>query len=122
MENIESLNCPKNIYIISSISYQQSLKYALQFFQLQRQVENLGFTVVNPIELLIANDEMSYTYNAQDKLKKLINCGWVYIMPDVSLQKDSNIEVKISLELDVVIIQGSILEIDSNWDLVNFSH
>ena len=122
MENIESLNCPKNIYIISSISYQQSLKYALQFFQLQRQVENLGFTVVNPIELLIVNDEMSYTYNVQDKLKKLINCGWVYIMPDVSLQKDSNIEVKISLELDVVIIQGSILEIDSNWDLVNFSH
>lgn len=121
MENIESLNCPKNIYIISSISYQQSLKYALQFFKLQRQVENLGFTVVNPIELLIVNDEMSYTYNVQDKLKKLINCGWVYIMPDVSLQKDSNIEVKISLELDVVIIQGGILGVGMNLEYRDLS-
>ncbi|MFV5686502.1 DUF4406 domain-containing protein [Flavobacterium sp. GB2R13] len=111
MENNKYLDCPKNIYIISSVSYALSLKSALHFFQLQKQLENVGFTIVNPIEIFITKKEISYTYDVRNKLKKLINCDWVYIMPDVSLQKGSNTEVRISLELDMKIIHGDILNV-----------
>jgi hypothetical protein len=113
MENNRYLDCPKNIYIISTISYTLSLKSALHCFQLQKQLENIGFTIVNPIEIFMTEKEISYTYNVRNKLKKLINCDWVYIMPDVSLQSGSNTEVRISLELDMKIIQGDILNICS---------
>ena len=96
----------KNIYIISSVSYAVSLKCALHFFEIQQQLENIGFTIANPIEIFANKKEISYKYDAQDKLKKLVTCDWVYIMPDVSLRKGSNAEVKIILELDLKIILG----------------
>ena len=106
MKYNEDPNITKNLYVISSVSYALSLKCALHFFQIQNQLENIGFTIANPIEIFAKKNQISYKYNIRDKLKKLISCDWVYIMPDVSLQKGSNTEVTISLELDLKIILG----------------
>ena len=106
MKYNEDPNSTKNIYVISSVSYALSLKCALHFFQIQNQLENVGFTIANPIEIFAKKNQISYKYNLQDKLKKLVTSDWVYIMPDVSLQKGSNTEVTISLELDLKIILG----------------
>lgn len=106
MKNNEYLNGSTNIYIIGSVSHALSLKYALQFFQIQEQLEKIGFTIVNPIEVLQIKKKISYNYNVEGKLKKLIDSNWVYIMPDVSLRRGSNIEVTISLELNLKIILG----------------
>lgn len=56
--------------------------------------------------------ELSYTYDRSSNLKKLTDFGWVCIMPDVSLKDSSNTELLISLELDMIIGHGDVLEID----------
>jgi hypothetical protein len=106
MKNNEHRINPKYIYIISSVSYALSIKYALNFFEIQKQLEDLGFTIVNPIEILKVKENILYNYCVKDKLKKLINSDWVYIMPEVSLQRGRNTEVAISLELHLKIILG----------------
>lgn len=104
--------CPKNIFIISSISYVRSLKYALHFCEQQKCLESIGFTVVNPIETQNSKNGTSYTHNTGDNLKKIIDCKWVCIMPDVSLKNSSNTELLICLEMDMIIIHGNVLEIE----------
>ena len=56
--------------------------------------------------------ELSYTYDSSTNLKKLIDCGWVCIMPDVSLKDSRNTELLISLELETIIIHGDVVKID----------
>ena len=106
--------CPKNIYIIGSVSTGLSLKYALHFEHVQKQLENIGFTVVNRIVIFKKEKpkEILYLDYTRRNLKKLIACDWVYIMPDVSLEKGGNTEVKISLDLNMTILQGSVVTID----------
>ncbi|MFB0904164.1 MAG: hypothetical protein QMB11_07275 [Nonlabens sp.] len=104
--------CVKDIFIVSSISYTRSLKPAIHFSLQQKYLESMGFTVVNPIEMHVQKNKMSYTYNCSNNLKKLIDCEWACIMPDVSLKNSSNAELLISLELDMIIIHGDVLEID----------
>lgn len=104
--------CLKNIFIISSVANIRSLKPAIHFFQQQKYLESIGFTVVNPIEMWCDKDEMSYNYNSSTNLKKLFDCKWVCIMPEVSLENSRNTELLISLALDLIMIQAAILEID----------
>ena len=111
MKNMKCCGRPKNIYIISNVSQTLSLKNAMHFFQLQMQLENVGFKIVNPIKIFMTKKEISYHYDVRNKLKKLINCNWVYIMHDVSLQNGSNTEVSISLDLNMNIIQGGVLNV-----------
>jgi hypothetical protein len=102
----------KNIFIVSSISLRRSLKPAIHFSVQQKYLEDMGFTVVNPIEMHFHKKEMSYDYNSSNNLKKLIDCQWVCIMPDVSLKNSGNAELQISLELHKIIIHSDVLEID----------
>jgi hypothetical protein len=102
----------KNIFIVSSISHTTSLKPAIHFSVQQKYLESIGFTVVNPIEMHVHKSEISYTYDSSNNLKKLIDCECACIMPDVPLKNSSNAELLISLELDMIIIHGDVLEID----------
>lgn len=59
-----------------------------------------------------AKNEISYTYNTSDNLRKIVDCKWVCIMPDISLKNSSNAELLISLEMDMIIIRSNVLEIE----------
>ena len=69
-------------------------------------MENLGFNVVNPME-----SEASYCLFTKSNLKKLIESDAVYIMSNVSLDWGNNIEMKISIGLDLIIINGCISDL-----------
>jgi hypothetical protein len=104
--------CLKNIFIVSSISYVRSFRPAIHFFQQQKYLESIGFTVVNAIEMQHKKKKISYTYDSSTNLKKLIDCKWVCIMSDISLKDSSNTELLISSKLNMIIIHSNVLEID----------
>ena len=112
MENNKFSEYPKNIYIICTVSTTLSLKSRMRFYHVQKQLKNIGFTVVNRRAIVETAKEISYLDHTRKNFKKLIACDWVYIMPDVSLEKGDNTEVKISLDLNMTILHGSVVTID----------
>lgn len=96
----------KQAYIISNKQNQHSLLYRREYSKAQLYLENLGFNVVNPME-----SEASYCLFTKSNLKKLIESDAVYIMSNVSLDWGNNIEMKISIGLDLIIINGCISDL-----------
>ena len=108
-----SISTISKIYIIGNITNPLSFATRLSFYRHQRLLESYGYIVINPLEAIKKLKTRS-EFNKYN-LKKLIECNAVYVMSDVSLKRGGNLELKISIDIGLFIIQSFISnsEIDS---------
>lgn len=106
---IDSLN---KIYIIRNDTDPLSLKSRINFYRQQKLLESFGYEILNPIER-IDNYSLKVGFECKKfNLKTLIECTAVFIMEDVSLKRGDNVELQISIDLGLMIIQNFIVDID----------
>jgi len=93
------------VYIIGSIPFEISTRCIKDIYATQMLLENRGFEVINPLNAILAN-KGSLREAMFINLKCLMACNSVYIMPDVSLKKGECSELKIAIELNLLVYQG----------------
>ncbi len=102
------INTISRIYIIGDITNPSSFTTRLNFYKHQLLLESYGYIVINPLEAI---NDMNFKTSfecSKYNLKKLIECNAVYVMSDVSLKKGDNIELKISIDLNLFMLQSLI--------------
>ena len=99
--------CAKlKIYIIGNIEDFNCIKTIRKFRQLEKKLSKECFDVVNPLKIYTTNNLISKLEATPLNLIELITANAVYIMPEVSFNKGYNIEVKLSLYLNLIVIHG----------------
>lgn len=93
------------IYIIVNAEDNKSLVTKLKIKKVEKRLIKRGFGVVNPCKIY-EKKSISTTEATLYNIKKLITCEAVYIMPEVSLKKGDNLELQISIDLNLIILQG----------------
>jgi hypothetical protein len=94
------------IYIIASNEDSSSIKTKLKIKKLEKRLEKKGFEVVNPLNIYVKKKSISTIEATIYNIKQLLSCKAVYVMPEVSLKKGENLELKISLDINLIIVQG----------------
>ncbi len=84
---------------------------------IEKKLIKKGFSVYNPLEVYKKNKSISTAEATLDNIKKLIKCKAVYVMPEASLIKGENLELKISLDLNLIILSGSYVNIDYHVEM-----
>jgi alpha-N-acetylglucosamine transferase len=100
------------IYIIGNTDDYRSLTTKIKINKLEKRLTNKGFEVINPLEVYEKNILITSTEAIVHNIKKLISCKAVYIMPEVSLKKGENLELKISLDINLIVLQGLPVHLD----------
>jgi hypothetical protein len=100
------------IYIIGNKQEYKSITIKNRINFIEKKLIKKGFNVSNPLEVYKKNKKISNTAATLSNIKKLIECKAVYVMPEVSLIKGENLELKISLDLNLTIITGFYLNTD----------
>ncbi len=96
----------KKIYIIGKVSDTYEKKTDEKFFDVQVKLSKMGYDVFNPYTKLI-NHGFSNTWVKKKNLDELISCDAVYIMNCIEpLKMKNNIELKLALNFNLVIITG----------------
>jgi Domain of unknown function (DUF4406) len=91
------------IYIIRNRVDKLNEFTILRMNQIQKKLENMGFTVINPINDAKINFLCKKTIRFN--YKELLSSDAVYVMSDVSFKKGENTELKISLDINLLLIQ-----------------
>lgn len=92
------------VYIIGMIPIEIDFSIQMEFRYVQLRLEELGFYVVNPMDLLVdkaKKKDMAVRLN----IKKLLGCDAVYILPCIDFKNTQNVELLIALQLDLLMIQ-----------------
>jgi len=105
-------NKPWKVYIIGDLPELISVKCKNKFNLVQDKLEKRGFDVVNPIDAF--NESPNPLEASLLNLNKLSTCNAVLIMSNVSLQKKENCEIKLALDLNLIILHGAILATSLN--------
>lgn len=100
------------IYIIGNKQEYKSIVTKDRINLIEKDLVKKGFNVSNPLEVYRKNKRITNTEATLRNIKKLIECKAVYVMPEVSLIKGENLELKISLDLNLIILIGSYVHID----------
>lgn len=104
----EDISSNSGVYIIGDLTNPNSIRTRIKFNVHQRILESFGYKVINPLKSLKnIHLKTDYEYNKYF-LKKLIDCNAVYVMSDISINKGENIELKISIDLGLLIIHDLI--------------
>lgn len=100
----------KKLYLIGNVkSYKEvNLSLRKKLYSTQIELMKLGFEVYNPCEneALIGKSKSAVI---RENLKHLINSQSVYVMSDVDIK--TNVEVQLANQLNMVVIQGVFLPI-----------
>lgn len=94
------------IYIIANNIDPLSIRSRMKFYEHQRVIESFGYIVINPLQVICTDNLKTNFKRTKDNLIKLIECEAVYLIPDVSLKRGNNVELKISIDLGLLILQG----------------
>ncbi|MBP4139647.1 DUF4406 domain-containing protein [Flavobacterium geliluteum] len=88
----------KKIYIAGKVTGEPIAQCTMKFGNAQKQIEALGFEVVNPLALV--NDWKAPWHEAMKKcLKALIDCDGVLMLDDWHLSKGAKIELQLAISL-----------------------
>lgn len=101
------------IYIIGNSYHTSSLATKVKINKIEKILIKKGFEVVNPLEIY-QKKSISTTEATLHNIKKLISCKAVYVMPEVSLKKGVNLELKISIDINLIILQGLLINFEHN--------
>lgn len=94
------------IYIIACTEEFSSIKTKLKIKKVEKRLEKKGFQVINPLNIYVKKKSISTIEATIYNIKQLLSCKAVYLMPEVSLKKGENLELKISLDINLIIIQA----------------
>ncbi len=108
------MNKLPKIYIIATTEEFQSIKTKLKIKKLEKRLEKKGFQVVNPLNIYIKNKSISTIDATIHNIRQLLSCKAVYVMPEVSLKKGDNLELKISIDINLLIVQGTAINLELN--------
>lgn len=106
------MNSKPKIYIVGNTKNHKSHTTKKKFFDLEKTLTKKGFQVVNPLNIYKTNTRITSVEATLHNIRKLIECNAIYLMSEVSLKKGENLELKIGLDINLVIIQESVLNID----------
>ncbi len=98
---------PWKVYIIGDLPAHISVKCKNKFNLIQEKLEKRGFAVVNPMDAFVEN-QTPVEANLSN-LNKLATCNAVLIMSNVSFKKKNNWELKLALDLNLIILHGTLL-------------
>jgi hypothetical protein len=105
------------IYIIGNKQEYNSIVTKDRIDFIEKKLIKKGFSVINPLEVYKKNKRISNTEATLRNIKKLIECKAVYVMPEVSLIKGENLELKISLDLNLIILIDSYVNVDYDVEM-----
>ena len=105
------------IYIIGNKKQYKSIITKEKINLIEQKLAIQGFKVSNPLEVYKKNKRISNTEATLINIKKLIECRAVYVMPEVSLIKGENLELQISLDLNLIILVGSSVNIEYHSEI-----
>lgn len=101
------------IYIIGNTENFQNILSKLKINKLEEKLIKKGFNVINPLEIYSTNESISAAEAARHNINELLKCDAVCITEDVVLSRD-NLELKMCLDLDLLIFHSSPIKIDFN--------
>jgi hypothetical protein len=107
------MNKLPKIYIIGNTDDTSSLATKVKINKVEKRLIQKGFDVINPLKIY-EKKTISITEATLHNIKKLISCKAVYVMPEVSLKKGDNLELKISIDINLIILQGLPINIEYN--------
>lgn len=108
------MNHLPKIYIIGNTKDYKTLVTKRKIYNIEKKLEKKGFEVINPLKTYKINKNISTTEATLNNIRRLLECKAVYVMPEVSLEKGDNLELKISLDINLLILQGLTVNIDFN--------
>jgi hypothetical protein len=103
------------VYIIGEISDRITICCREKFKKAQLFLEEKRFNVINPVEIIDNNKIESENIN-QKKIRALLQCNAVYILPCVTIEKTQNAELLLALKLNVLLIHHAFQLNDNEWD------
>lgn len=115
------MNKLAKIYIIGNIKDYKSIVTKLNINRLERRLIERGYEVVNPLKIYKRNKSISNSEAKLYNIKKLLTCNAAYVMSEVSLKKGDNLELKISLDIDLLILQDLNLDNELKEEIYQYS-
>lgn len=97
----------KKIYIIGNLSKHVTPEIQDRFLLTKLELSRLGFDVINPIENLYGKQIIFNRLKIRN-IKQLAECDAVYLMPCAILDRSKNLELSIALDLNLLVINGTL--------------
>ena len=93
----------KKIYIAGKVTGEPIAECTMKFGVAQKTIEALGFTAVNPLE--VVNDFKATWENAMKKcIKALMDCDAVYMLPDCANSPGAKLETRLASEFNMPLL------------------
>ena len=96
----------KKIYIAGKVSGEPIAECTMKFGMMQKQVEELGFIAVNPLEV-VGTWKITW-YQAMKKcIRALVDCDGMVLLPDWPDSTGAKIERQLAEDLGLTICNGT---------------
>lgn len=96
----------KRVYIAGKVTGEPKHTCALKFAMAQKEIESLGFEVVNPLEV-VRDPKCDWDVAMKKCIKELVGCHIMVILPDWKESKGATIERKLAEDLGMPIFNFS---------------
>lgn len=93
----------KKCYISGKITGLSIEEYTREFEQAKKEVEEMGYIPVSPIDLPHEHDKEYSSYMKED-LIEMLKCDYIYLIQNYVSSNGCRIEYKLSLEVGIGII------------------
>ena len=106
-------NKDKRIYISGKISGLDFVDAFNKFEKAEKKLSILGYEIVNPMKLPHIHDKSWESYMSED-LKEMMDCKYIYMLPDWNSSRGAIIEHDLAMQLGMVIYyeKGQSIEIN----------
>ena len=92
----------KKIYIAGKVTGEPISECIIKFGQAQKELEALGFEVVNPLAV-VGNFQSSWESAMKKCIKALVDCDGMVILPDWEDSPGAKIERQLAWDLNITI-------------------
>ena len=92
----------KKIYIAGKVTGEPIAECTMKFGEAQNKIEALGFTAVNPLEI-VGTFNISWQDAMRKCIKSLMDCDAVLLLPDAFKSKGAITEMQLAIRLDIKI-------------------
>ena len=96
----------KKVYIAGKVTGEPIAECTIKFGTAQKQIEALGFEVVNPLEI-VGDFKTPWDVAMKICIKALVDCDAIVLLPDWSNSRGARFEHEIAENLDMPIFNAS---------------
>lgn len=96
--NGRTLQAKKKIYVAGKVTGEDLAICSMKFGSIQKAIEDLGYEVINPMEL-VKNPETHWTVAMRICIMKLMTCHGIFVLRDHVNSKGATIEFQLAKDL-----------------------